>query len=60
MDAYLKLWLKINLRCYEFIKFNFLENLSKAMFFSLDLFHKSKSDQPLADYLYRKILNIHA
>ncbi len=27
---------------------------------TLDLFHKSKYDLSIADYLYRRILNIHA
>ena len=26
----------------------------------ISLFHKSKNEQSLADYLYRRILNIHA
>ncbi len=42
---------------------NTLTTIYKHLNFLIDtisLFHKSKNEQSLADYLYRRILNIHA
>ena len=35
-------------------------DLSQSAALSIDLFHKSKNDLSIADYLYRRILNIQA
>jgi len=36
------------------------KNINKYLDVAIDIFHKSKNDLSFADYLYRRILNIHA
>ena len=38
----------------------FFESHCIIQLYIISLFHKSKNEQSLADYLYRRILNIHA